>query len=177
MSTTFPLNGVNYSKVCGKVIGFQFGRPEAFDIYRSNRRITVDDLYVDGVSLTHGQRPRNHVWTFAVAQDESRSDNRVCPCTKTDTSYTGVLPPFIGQDYFCDTGSRYGAQLQFYHQDPLWDGSGCGSTSSCCGFNNPPWFCKQLPQPTTDDIELRACTTGGNSDEYIALETVEIYVQ
>ena len=28
--------------------------------------------------------------------------------------YTGVIPPFVGQDYFCDTGSRYNYQNRIY---------------------------------------------------------------
>ena len=177
VSTTFPLNGVKYSKVCGKIIGYQYGRPDAFGPhYNFNEKI--DNGYVDGVSLTHGQTPRKHIWTFAAALDETRSDYHVCPCTKTNTPYTGRVPPFIGQDYFCDTASRNHFQLaHFYSADLLWDGSGCGSTSSCCGFNNPPWFCKQLPQPTTDDIEMRVCVNSPTSDEDVALETVEIFVQ
>ena len=176
VSTKFPLNGVKYSKVCGKIIGYQYGGPNAFGPhYNFNEKI--DNGYVDGVSLTHGQTPRKHIWTFAAANDETRSDPLVCPCTKTDTPYTGLVPPFIGQDYFCDTGSRYKWQSQFYSADPLWDGSGCGSTSSCCGFNNPPWFCKQLPQPTSDDIEMRVCVNQATSEEDVALESVEIYVQ
>lgn len=49
-------------------------------------------------------------------------------------------------------------------------------TSSCCIFNRPPWFCTLLPQPTTDDIELRICL---NEDlqENVAVSLVEIYVQ
>ena len=177
VSTTFPLNGVKYSRVCGKIIGYQYATVDAFLAYYSNRAIKIDNQYVDGVSLTHGQTPRKHIWTFAAANDETRSSQYECPCTKTNTPYTGVVPPFIGQDYFCDSGSRYFRQYQFYHTDPLWDGSGCGPTSSCCGFNNPPWFCKQLPQPTTDEIEMRVCTDETTSNEYLALETVEIYVQ
>ena len=54
--------------------------------------------------------------------------------------------------------------------------AGCGGTSTCCQFNNPPWFCKQLPQPTTDDIELRLCANGSYfNDEDIAIEQVELY--
>ena len=177
VSTTFPLNGVKYSRVCGKIIGYQYYSTDAFDPYYLDRSRTIDSQYVDGVSVTHGQTPRKHIWTFVAALDEARSNQRVCPCTKTNTPFTGVVPPFIGQDFFCETGSTYQVRNQFYHADPLWDGSGCGTTSSCCGFNNPPWFCKQLPQPTTDDIEMRACTSEGISDEYLALETVEIYVQ
>ena len=175
VSTTFPLNGVKYSKVCGKIIGYQYGTPDAFGWTRG---LTIDNGYVDGVSLTHGQTPRKHIWTFAAAVDETISNYYVCPCTKTDTPYTGRVPPFIGQDYFCDTGSRYRNQVgQFYSADPLWDGSGCGDNSSCCGFNNPPWFCKQLPQPTSDDIEMRVCVNQATSNEDVAFESVEIYVQ
>ena len=48
--------------------------------------------------------------------------------------------------------------LEFYSSDPLWDGAGCESTSTeCCTFNSPPWFYKQLPQPTTDNIEMMLC--------------------
>ena len=179
VSTTFPLNGVKYSSVCGKIIGYQFGSPDAFHDYYYNRGLTIDDLYVEGVSLTHGQGPRKHIWTFVatVSEDTSILGFASCPCTVTTKSYIGVVPPFIGQDYFCDTGTRYQWQPTFYHADPLWDGSGCGPTSSCCGFNNPPWFCKQLTQPTTDDIEMRVCINGPTSNEDVALESVEIYVQ
>ena len=174
VSTTFPLNGVKYSRVCGKIIGYQYGNPNAFGPYYNVRSSTIDDKYVDGVSLTHGQRRRKHIWTFAAAYDETKS---VCPCSKINSPFTGIVPPFIGQDYFCDTGSRYRVQTQWYYADPLWDGSGCGPTSSCCGFNNPPWFCKQLPQPTTDNIEMRACINEPISNEDVAVEIVEIYVQ
>jgi len=109
--------------------------------------------------------------------DETRADYDVCPCTKTDTAFTGIVPPFVGQDYFCDTGSRYHYQDRIYSSDPLWDGSGCGSTSSCCRFNSPPWFCKQLPLPTTDDIELRLCSNEDADTEDALIELVELYVQ
>ena len=145
--------------------------------YFNNQDYTIDSSYVDGVSLTHGQTPRKHIWTFAAARHEIASNAGVCPCMETNTAFTGAVPPFIGQDYFCDTGSRYHSQCQFYHADPLWDGSGCGSTSSCCSFNNLPWFCKQLPQPTSDDIEMRVCVNQDKNDEDIAIENVEVFVQ
>ena len=177
VSTTFPVHGVQYSRVCGRVRAYQYSSPDAFAPYYYYRHRTIDDMYVDGVSLTHGQNPRKHIWTFAAAVDEIRSDRFTCPCTKTDTAYTGVVPPFIGQDYFCDSGSRTYYQVIFYPDDPLWDGAGCGPTSTCCSFNNPPWFCKQLPQPTTDDIELRLCGDESLSNEDIGLENVELYVR
>ena len=176
-STTFPLHGVQYQKVCGRITAYQDHSPNAFGPYHDNRRITIDGTYIDGVSITHGLNPRKHVWSFAAALDETRADRWVCPCTKTDAEFTGVVPPFVGQDYFCDTGSRYTYQVRIYSSDPLWDGGGCGSTSSCCRFNSPPWFCKQLPQPTTDDIELRLCSDQDTNNENALIELVELYVQ
>ena len=174
VSTIFPVHGVEYSRVCGKITGYQDRTSDAF--HRS-RQTTIDEAYVDGVSLTHGSSARKHIWTFAAAYDESRSSTIVCPCTRPDLTYTGTVPPFIGQDYFCETGSRNAYQYIFYSEDPLWDGQGCGAQSTCCSFNNPPWFCKQLPQPTRDDIELRLCADQATSDEDTPLEVVEIYIQ
>ena len=174
VSTTFPVHGIKYSNVCGRVIGYQFGSPDAFP---SSIIINLNDSYVDGISLTHGQSPVEHIWTFVGAVDETDSEGNVCPCTHPEIPYTLAVPPFIGQDYFCDTGSRDDWQTIFYDRDPLWDGQGCGGTSTCCSFNNPPWFCKQLPQPTTDDIELRLCSDEVTTNEDTPLEIVEIYIK
>ena len=177
VSTTFPVHGIEYSHICGRVIGYQFNSINAFWSYYKNNQLSIDDFYVDGVSLTHGQSQRQHIWTFAAAADETRAQEFVCPCTRPDLNYTGTVPPFIDQDYFCETGSRYHYQSRFYADDPLWDGQGCGGTSTCCSFNNPPWFCKQLPQPTTDDIELRLCRDQDADNEDNPIEMVEIYIK
>ena len=177
VSTTFPVHGVQYSHVCGRIKGYQYSTPDAFYRYFLDHTLTIDDLYVDGAILTHGQRPRKHIWTFAATAYEAFSDHVACPCTKTDTPYTGRVPPFIGEDYFCDTGTRTLVWNSFFLNDPLWDGAGCGPTSTCCEFNTPPWFCKELPQPTTDDIELRLCVNEGLGNEDVLLEQYEIFVQ
>ena len=164
---------VPYSNVCGRVIGFQYGSTDAF-ISTSD-----DSRYVDGVTLTHGD-PRQHIWTFAAAGDEVGSvPRRNCPCTNINQTDQAIPPPaFVGNDYFCDTGSEERNQIIFYGDDPLWDGAGCGPLNTCCSFNTPPWFYKQLPQSTTDDIEMRVCTTGDPiTNENVAIQIVEIYVQ
>ena len=71
VSATFPLNGVKYSRVCGKIKAYQLGVSNGFGPYYHNKRLTIDGSYVDGVSLTHGQRPRKHIWTFASALHEN----------------------------------------------------------------------------------------------------------
>ena len=173
-SAILPVEGVQYSRVCGKIIGYQQGSPDAF----RGGQTTIDSHYVDGISLTHGNSPRKHIWTFAAALHEYNSHSgSVCPCTNTQNNPPPAVPPFVGQDYFCDTGSENHFQHIFYANDPLWDGSGCGQFSTCCSLNSPPWFLKELSPPTSDDIEMRMCCDSSRSDEDITFETLEIYVQ
>ena len=72
--STFYQTDHSYTRVCGQVIGYQFGSPDAFR--RSKYPYTIDEVYIDGVSITHGS-PRSHIWTFATGESEL-SD--VCPC-------------------------------------------------------------------------------------------------
>ena len=77
VSTTFPVHGVEYSRVCGKIIGYQSSTPDAFFPYDVSRRTTIDGVYVNGVSLTHARSPRKHIWTFAAALNERHSGNNM----------------------------------------------------------------------------------------------------
>ena len=175
VSEFYHANGIPYSRVCGRIIGYQDGTTNAFTPFYNNP--SIDDIYVDGVSLTYGHGPRKHIWTFAAALDETRSTRSVCPCIKTTSTFTGRIPPFVGNDYFCDTASETTFRMRFYPEDPLWDGEGCGPTNACCTFNNPPWFCKQLQETTVESIEMRVCGDQTLGDENVALELVELYVQ
>ena len=65
----------------------------------------------------------------------------------------------------------------FYANDSLWDGQGCGPASTCCTFNNPPWFCKQLPQSTNADLEVGLCSYSAASAENTPIELIEIYTK
>ena len=69
-SATFNLHGIRYTHVCGKSISYQQGSPDTYGPYNENRHLTIDDYYVDGISLTHGHNPRKHIWTFAAALHE-----------------------------------------------------------------------------------------------------------
>ena len=75
-----------------------------------------------------------------------------------------------------ETGHRNSWSGRYYPDNVLWDGVGCDSASSCCTFNNPPWFRKDLPQPTTNDIELRLCGDESGRSEDTPIEAIEIYV-
>ena len=94
----------------GRVIGYQYGAPDAF----IGKGTSADSRYVDGVSLTHGD-PRQHIWTFAAARDEVGTN---CPCININQAAQDIPPPaFVGNDYFCDTGSEERHQLIFYGDD------------------------------------------------------------
>ena len=90
-----------------------------------------------------------------------------------------IVPEFIRNDYFCDTGHHYTSDPQqiYYVNDPLWDGAGCREGNDCCEFNSPPWFCKDLPTSTSDNIELYSCGNQDLDNEDTPIEMVEIYVQ
>ena len=171
-STTYSTQNINYNKVCGRITGYQVGTTNAFLQYYDNiDTTTINSTYVDGVSLTHGS-PRQHIWTFAAALDRN-NDYTIggrrsrCPCRFEENP-----PPFVGEDYFCDAGNEeFMTGETGLQTDPLWDGTDC----LCC--NNPPWLYKQLPQPTTDDIEMRVCRNADSTNENIGIQEVEIYVQ
>ena len=178
VSTSFPVHGIEYSRVCGRVIGYQVGFTDAFHSH-NERGQGIDSYYLSGISITHGS-PRQHVWSFVGAISDGHTiESEICPCSRSGRiSVDAAEPPFVRQDYFCDTGNSGGSVGgAFFADDPLWDGEGCGGTSTCCEFNNPPWFCKQLPQLTTDNIELRICEHLVSSSTDTPFELVELYIK
>lgn len=189
-SAVFPVHGLNYSHVCGRLLGYQYCNTLAFWAYYHNMgATTIDDPYVDGVTITHGS-PRTHIWTFAAALHEDyEGRDAVCPCTNPayrETQRMVRVPTWVSRDYFCETGttttppnsSRECTRHQsFYYSDPLWDGKGCGQDSTCCEHHHPPWFCKKLANVTSDDIEVRICGSGYTDFGDTPIELVELYVQ
>ena len=151
---------IQYSTVCGRITAYQVGTTNGFE---GNN---INSAYVDGVSLTHG-RPRQHIWTFA-------SGNSFCDSCHVDRGPTES----VGSDFFCDSGNHQSTNAihTFYGDNPLWDGVRCTADNRCCSSDNP-YFLKTLPQPTTDDIEMRVCRDRDRDDEDIAIAKVEIYVQ
>ena len=181
-SVTFDSYGLSYSNVCGKIIGYQFGSPSGFYTPRISGN-SIESAYLEGVSLTYGKNPRKHIWSFANALLETglyyNSGNHVCPCGDSRSTMQQFIPTFVGTDYFCEAGTQtFGHVGVFYGSDPLWDGAGCESQSTCCSFNNPPWFYKQLTNTTNDDVEMRICADEeATRNEDSPVELVEIYIQ
>jgi len=57
---TFAVQSVKYSKVCGKVIGYQYGAPDAFSSYYGNRALTLSTLFF--TLTTSAICPSNTCW-------------------------------------------------------------------------------------------------------------------
>ena len=140
------VNELEYPEICGKIIAYQVGIPDAF----AENFTDINTYYVDGVSLNHGMSPKQHIWTFAAAGNEDDEDPYLkCPCINTafssDINMTAPPLPFVGNDYFCDTAAVTGRDRIFYGEDLLWDGEGCGPQNTCYSFNDPLRFYRELP--------------------------------
>ena len=181
-SVTIPVGGGGeYSQVCGRIEAYQWGITGGFSGY-TDRYKTVDDAYFSGVGVMHGS-PRQHIWTFAAGVWENSSllyfPSSSCPC---DTKLDILIPPFVGEDYFCEAGYiwpgyiNHSAFHTLYSSDTLWDGRDCHPSSTCCSRRNP-YFTKTLSMPTTDDIELRMCGVSYKHSDNIAVELIELYVK
>ena len=181
VSVMFPSNGISYSEVCGRVVGYAYTSPDAVDrLNGPTQHNDINSFYVDGVSITYGT-PRKHIWTLMGGLSENNNfDNGryTCPCQQ-GSQQSAYLQSFIGNDYFCEAGlstDYTGANNILYTSDPLWDGKQCGSLEqNCCNVPGLPWFQKVLSSnSTTDDIELRVCCDEGTGNEDVPLNLYEI---
>ena len=174
LATLYP-TGRQYIRVCGRVIGYQYGSTDAFG-YQANA--TIDSYYVYGVSITHGT-PRNHIWTFAAGVSEGghSPQSANCPCSNPGHPGNSLPPSFVGDNYYCESGNpaRTFFHDRLFSADPLWDGQQCEG-QCCSNGKSPPWFSMELPNTTTDDIEVRICVAQASFDD-IKIQLLELYVQ
>ena len=63
-SVYFNSYGHNYTEVCGMVEAYQLGSTKAFSFSKEPSTLNASPVY--GISITHGQSPRHHLWTYAV---------------------------------------------------------------------------------------------------------------
>ena len=138
----------------------------------------IDDPYVDGLSITYGNTPRKHLWTYTAGHAESgRSHSGACPCSAATGTFSGAQPPsFVGDHFYCESGNIDAEEDQWYPDDPLWDGEGCPTGNTCCDPPNLPWFNRVIHPSTTADIELRLCQDEVATNEDVSVELFELYV-
>ena len=174
-STIVSTLSIPYSKVCGMAVGYHKGRgPDGFYSYKFSAR-SINGPYVDGLSITFGT-PRKHLWTYAIGYTD-KTNNRVsnCPCSQ----FPGTSPSsFVHENYYCESGNDGQPTVSnVFTDDPVWDGEGCSNDNNCCSDVNLPWFHRQLPLTTTEDIEARLCRDELSYDEDILINKFQLYVQ
>ena len=162
---------VSYSQVCGIVKGYQYYIPEAFSPISN----TIDNVYADGVSITHGS-PRRHLWTYATGVSELYGNDRFrCPCARSNPNDRTHVPSFVGEHFYCESGfpgTTYRDSVVW--EDPLWDGLNCVAPGNkCC--ERYGWFYRNVSS-STDNIELRICADQGISDEDTLINHYEFWV-
>ena len=156
---TYQTEG-SYNCISGSIIAHQSGNPDAFTngLRGSRSEITLGGNYVDGVSLTYGNKTK-HIWTFTAVVSEDGID-----CGRCNT----LKPLFVGNNYSCEVTRLCGSNTNVCN-GPLWDGE-----EQCVGGST---FHRQLLEPTSADIELRVCRDQVQTDEDFSLNVVEIYVR
>ena len=159
---TFPeTEGLEYSKVCGRIKAYQFGTPSIFN----------------GVSVFANDR---RIWSFKAGITQSQADtslnNERCPCD-------GGAPFFgeISEIHFCESlikddtpGNKY--EKHFFSSNVLWDNVGCSSSGDCCSRFVGPYFIRHLESTSTDPIIVLLCSNNKTFENY-AIELIEIYIQ
>uniref|UniRef100_A0A1X7SGW7 Fibrinogen C-terminal domain-containing protein n=1 Tax=Amphimedon queenslandica TaxID=400682 RepID=A0A1X7SGW7_AMPQE len=167
-SNVFQTNGISYSQICGKVVGYQKGTTDGIE---SN----FNNAYIDGVSITRGS-PRQHVWSYIAGLRSDSNTGSTCPC---NTGATNTVPSFVGEHYYCESGTNSAPSQVVYTGDPLWDGKNCPSLEApCCTGTGLPWFFRDYGNATiTDYIELRVCGDKNWDNEDTPVQLYEIYVK
>ena len=166
-----------YNRVCGRILAYQNHNTVAFwDLI--TKSFTIDQSYVDGVSLTHGSMgSRQHIWSFASGRSEYAVIGQTAYACTERSDHT--WPYFIGHDYFCDSGSliiRTPAFQSFTpttHFGMALDAVLAVTAASSTTLHGSVY--KTLSQPTTDDLEVRLCSHTSDGDTPI--ELMEFYVQ
>ena len=176
MRHSFP--HICYSKVCGRVRGYQYFLSLSFLPFNNDNSLTIDNVHVNGVSITYGNSPHKHIWTCVGGPGEQTSDTgaNTCPCKQSSTA---AVPLYVGTDYYCEAGAEDSNTVSLtaiYIKDPLWDDSSvvvvrlpATHTPTCCGSSRH--LVKQH-----EDIELRVCKFNSITG-YTPVEQIELFVQ
>ena len=93
----FPVMNISYSHICGTVQAFWFGTPDGFTGRSST---TINDNYVDGISLTYGTSNKTHIWTFIA--DKFRSNQN---CSRQVPGYVGDQYSCLNDAFLCTSSS------------------------------------------------------------------------
>lgn len=176
ISIEYPSHGIQYSKVCGRVVGYQYGSPDAVKIHNGEDTIhnDINSYYVDGVSITH--TPNVHIWTLMAGTFKSTYSDGNCPCSSPPGSKQQIQS-FVGDNYYCASGNPSSkSKSKLYTAYPLWEGEVCSTKEKkCCSYL--PWFHRSDLDTTSESIKIGVCGDEGTDNEDVPISFFEIYVK
>ena len=162
-----------YSEVRGYVLADQKGLCDGFfNVNVTNA--TIDDNYVDGISISIGNTSRQHIYTYAIGREQKAGLSEACECHSSDVT----IPAFILWDYMCDSGFEAdSSSASAIGTRTLFTGRGCAVDSGCCHVAGSPWFYKRMPCTLSETLEVRILSDEDHSDEMVLIREVELYVK
>ncbi|MBA3453244.1 MAG: hypothetical protein H0T42_09150 [Deltaproteobacteria bacterium] len=161
----------SYREAMATATGFQRGSTDAFEPPLA----TLDNAYVDGLSITSGS-PRQHVATFAAghgAIDACPTPTGCnCPCDGGEPA-----PAFVPSGSFrCEPGSLVTLTPGMLSRpDPLFDGAEV--TAACAAEARSEPIRTTLPAPTSANLEARLMRDEPAQGEGIALYRCAVWVR
>ena len=148
-SVSFNTSGIPYSKVCGRIRGYGIGTVDGFYESGMIRGSSVEDNYLDGVSITSSG---THVWSFVAG---------ICGRACLLQHRLG----FVGDDFSCESS---GCSSDNTCASSLWDQDDCRVAM--------PFFFKTLSTSTSADVTMSVCRDEIRDNEDIALTEAQLYV-
>ena len=150
-SVSFNTSGIPYSKVCGRIRGYGTGTVDGFYENGLIRGSSVEDNYLDGVSITSSG---THIWSFVAGE-----------CSKACLLEHRL--EFVGDDFSCE--SRHsGCSSDSTCVSSLWDQDDCRVAT--------PFFFKTLSTSSSADVTMSVCRDETRDNEDIALTEAQLYV-
>ena len=149
-SVSFNTSGISYSKVCGRIRGYGIGTVDGFYKNGLIRGSSVEDNYLDGVSITSSG---THVWSFVAGG-----------CS--GACFLQHRLGFVGDDFTCENN---GCSFDSACFSSLWDHDDCRVTT-------PIFFFKTLSTSTSADVTMSVCRDETRDNEDIALTVAQLYV-
>ena len=164
-SITFPTNNRSYTEICGRVGAYTDRNMNAF----KNSTASIEDHYVDGISILIDSNPKKHVWTYAIGRSNTNRRGSNCPGRNS----SAIQPPsFVGDNYYCDDDNR-----SLNAEQPLWSSKlVCTRNDTECVGDKPeqPWFHCETINTLNDDIVVKICSKFTSQRKKIFISQLEL---
>lgn len=166
-SIIFSTNKRNFTEICGHVDAYTIRGMDAF----KNLTASVDDYYVDGISILTKSSPTKHVWTYAIGRSNTSRRGQNCP----GKDPSAIEPPsFVGNSYYCDDNYK-----SLKADQPLWSSNHkCTHNETECVDDKPeqPWFHYKTKTTLNDDIVVKICSKITSKRKKIFIHQLELFI-